>query len=172
MALNSKNKKLEKLLSLWNSEKKSVKHRAGFNLITLDVCPTSTLLEILEYSLIDRMNTQPEIGAYQISRILKEKKDPIMFDLMMEYCKRKDQVYREIGAELLGILRDNRAIETLVSLLEDEWPLVRRAAICSLGELKEHPGVIEKLRSHYELRKEEINVTLALERILGPILLS
>jgi HEAT repeat protein len=68
--------------------------------------------------------------------------DPRALDLLLAALgAATDQPVRNTAVQMLGILRDPRAVGTLVALLADKEPRMRMHAVSSLGQIKDDRAV-------------------------------
>lgn len=80
--------------------------------------------------------------AVLVGRVLTRNVDGTK--LLTEALKDKDPKVRAHAAQVLGEIRDARAVDPLINLLKDEKAIVRSQAAASLGQIKD-PKAVEPL---------------------------
>lgn len=149
-------------LKLFHSPNSVIRRRAAQGLLQHgDSIPLPVLLEIL-----DELHSEG-LGA-MTERVLKERRDPDLSDEMLRRLRSLAPFVREVACRVLGGLGDLRATPELLKMLDDPAVMVRRAAGFALATLKD-PEAGPALRHHYERRREEINVRMALESAMDAL---
>ena len=73
--------------------------------------------------------------------LLSDLADPTSFDAMVEMLSEPLEEFREGAAEVLGALKDARAVQYLIPLLKDEFPEVQWAAAVALRFINNQQGL-------------------------------
>ncbi len=95
------------------------------------VCNTAENLESAGWTSMEIMYKLVEIGTPTVPKLIKAFED-----------KTKDWKFRWfIGAEVLGGLKDTRAVDPLIKALKDENKEIRKAGINALGDIKDNRAV-------------------------------
>lgn len=112
----------------------------------------------LRLTLADVFYNRPEdfpLGSQVFLRVLASF-GPEGFQELLELAGHPIARKRRVVAETLGDLRDHRAVATLLTLLEDEDPEVRTAALRSIGRVGLRPGDDPEGRVQAYLQSPEV----------------
>ena len=83
----------------------------------------------------------PGCLVFSQEALIKPNSSQNTLDALILGLKDKDYQVRIKSAELIGKLRDNRGVEPLISVMANDIPVVRMAAIRSLGEIGDTAAV-------------------------------
>ncbi|MFX1255019.1 MAG: HEAT repeat domain-containing protein [Promethearchaeota archaeon] len=116
--------------------------------------------------LIKELVSYTDKNKQQVINELLNLKSPFTAELLIYLLNDKDSRVREAAAQILGRIKDYRAITPLIKLLKDEQKSVRRSAVLSLGKFR-HPQVIAPLFD--ALRDDDLSIRVYAMRALSGI---